>query len=103
MSLKNACPWKEGRSRESRVKRITNMLQPVTTRYELIVLAALDRLAQLDGLTVNEIALRCFVTGRVPIFPAFSRSVVNAFNELEQAQTRGTPAWAVQDALEGRR
>lgn len=65
------------------------MLQPPTTRYELTVLAALDRLAQLDGLGVNEIALRCFILGRVPSFPAFDRAVVNAYNELEAAQTRG--------------
>jgi hypothetical protein len=65
------------------------MITPPTTRYELTILAALDRLGQLDGLGVNEIALRCFITGRVPSFPAFSRSVANAYNELEQAQTRG--------------
>jgi hypothetical protein len=67
------------------------MITPPTTRYELIVLAALNRLAQLDGLGVNEIALRCYITGTVPTFPAFSRSVVNAYNELERAQTRGNP------------
>lgn len=65
------------------------IVQPPTTRYELTVLAALDRLAQLDGLGVNEIALRCYIVGTVPSFPAYSRSVINAYAELEQAQTRG--------------
>lgn len=65
------------------------MLQPATTRYELTVIAALDRLAQLDGLNTNEIALRCFILGRVPTFPAFDRAVINAYRELEYASTRG--------------
>jgi hypothetical protein len=65
------------------------MITPPTTRYELIVLAALDRLATLDGLDANQIALRCYITGRIPTTPAFSRDVVAAYAHLEQAQTRG--------------
>jgi hypothetical protein len=54
-----------------------------------ILLDALYRLAQLDGLTTREIAVRCILTGTIPTTPAFSRDVVQVFQKLEQAQTRG--------------
>jgi hypothetical protein len=54
-----------------------------------IVLDALYRLGQLDGLTTREIAVRCILTGTVPTLPAFSLNVVNAYQKLEQDLTRG--------------
>jgi hypothetical protein len=62
-----------------------------STRFELIVLAAVNRLAQLDGLNTHEIALRCHITGTIPTAPAFSREVVSAYAMLEAEQTRGIP------------
>jgi hypothetical protein len=54
-----------------------------------IVLDALYRLAQLDGLTTREIAVRCILTGTIPTTPAFSREVVTVYQKLEQDLTRG--------------
>jgi hypothetical protein len=56
-----------------------------------ILTRALEKLSVLDGLTVNECAARCVLTGKIPTFPAFSREVVAAYALLEQEQTRGTP------------
>jgi hypothetical protein len=50
-----------------------------------ILLDALYRLAQLDGLTTREIAVRCVLTGTVPTTPAFSPEVINAYQKLEVA------------------
>jgi hypothetical protein len=50
-----------------------------------ILLDALYRLAQLDGLTTREIAVRCILTGTVPTTPAFSPEVINAYQKLEAA------------------
>jgi hypothetical protein len=69
----------------------------------LILLNALERLAMLEGLSSQEIAARCILSGRVPTQPAFNAEVVAAYAKLEADQVRGTPAWAVVDALEGRR
>jgi hypothetical protein len=69
-----------------------------------ILTNALNRLAQLDGLTTREIAVRCILTGTVPAVPAFTPDVIRVYAQLEADQVRnGTPAWAIQDALEGRR
>ena len=68
-----------------------------------ILLGALDELAILEGLSAEQIACRCILMGRVPTTPLFSPKVVTAYAKLEADQVRGTPAWAVQDALEGRR
>jgi hypothetical protein len=54
-----------------------------------ILTNALNRLAQLDGLTTREIAARCVLTGSIPTFPAFSREVVTMFGKLEREQVRG--------------
>jgi hypothetical protein len=54
-----------------------------------ILTNALNRLAQLDGLSTREIAARCILTGTIPTAPAFSGDVVNAFQRLELEQTRG--------------
>jgi hypothetical protein len=64
---------------------------------------ALEKLSVLDGLTVNECAARCVLTGTVPTFPAFSREVIAAYAKLEAEQTRGGDTWQTEDALAGRR
>jgi hypothetical protein len=48
-----------------------------------ILLDALYRLAQLDGLTTREIAVRCVLTGTVPTTPAYSPEVITAYQKLE--------------------
>ncbi len=53
-----------------------------------ILLDALYRLAQLDGLTTREIAVRCILTGTIPTTPAFSREVVTVYQKLKQDLTR---------------
>jgi hypothetical protein len=53
------------------------------------LLDSLYRLAQLDGLTTREIAVRCILTGTIPTTPAFSRDVVQVFQRLENELTRG--------------
>jgi hypothetical protein len=68
-----------------------------------VLLGALDELAVLEGLSAEQIAARCCLMGRVPTTPLFSPKVVAAYAKLEADQVRGTPAWAVVDALEGRR
>lgn len=75
----------------------------MTGSLTLTLLNALDRLAVLEGLNTQQIAARCVLTGRVPVTPAFRPEVVNAYACLEAELVRGTPAWAVVDALEGRR
>jgi hypothetical protein len=75
----------------------------MTSALALALLSTLDRLAVLEGLSTQQIAARCILSGRVPAQPAFSVEVVTAYAKLEADQVRGTPAWAVQDALEGRR
>jgi hypothetical protein len=75
----------------------------MTGTLEVIMLKTLDRLAMLEGLNTDQIAARCVLTGRVPTVPAFSRDVVAAYAKLEQDQVLGTPAWALEDALNGRR
>jgi hypothetical protein len=69
----------------------------------VILLGALDELAVLEGLSTQQIAARCVLMGRVPVAPMFHPTVVTAYQKLEADQVRGTPAWAVVDALEGRR
>jgi hypothetical protein len=64
----------------------------MTSEVSSILLDALYRLAQLDGLTTREIAARCVLTGTVPTTPAFSREVIAAFSRLETEQTRGAPS-----------
>lgn len=54
-----------------------------------ILAKSLERLAVLEGLTVNEVAARCVITGQVPTFPAFSRDVVMAYARLESELIRG--------------
>jgi hypothetical protein len=54
-----------------------------------ILLDALYRLAQLDGLTTREIAVRCILTSTIPTTPAFSRDVMHAYQKLEHELTRG--------------
>ena len=54
-----------------------------------IILDALYRLATLDGLTAREITVRCILTGTVPTTPAYSHDVIRAYQQLEQAITRG--------------
>jgi hypothetical protein len=54
-----------------------------------ILLDALYRLAQLDGLTTREIAVRCILTGTIPTIPAYSHDVLSAYQRLEQDLTRG--------------
>ena len=48
-----------------------------------IILDALYRLAQLDGLTTREIAVRCILTGTIPTTPAYSHEVITAYQKLE--------------------
>ena len=48
-----------------------------------IILDALYRLAQLDGLTTREIAVRCILTGTIPTTPAYSPEVIHAYQKLE--------------------
>jgi hypothetical protein len=59
-----------------------------------ILLDSLYRLAQLDGLTTREIAVRCILTGTIPTTPAYSQNVVTTYQKLEQDLTRG-PAFEV--------
>jgi hypothetical protein len=68
-----------------------------------ILTRALEKLSILDGLTVNECAARCVLTGTVPTFPAFSREVIVAYAKLEAEQIRGGEAWQTENALAGRR
>ena len=50
-----------------------------------ILLDALYRLAQLDGLTTREIAVRCVLTGTIPTQPAYTPEVISAYQKLEVA------------------
>jgi hypothetical protein len=50
-----------------------------------ILLDALYRLAQLDGLTAREIAVRCILTGTIPTTPAYSPEVISTYQKLEVA------------------
>lgn len=75
----------------------------MTGALAVALVATLDRLAVLEGLNTQQIAARCVLLGRVPATPAFSPEVVTAYAKLEAEQVRGTPAWAVTEALEGRR
>jgi hypothetical protein len=54
-----------------------------------ILSKALERLAVLEGLTVQEVA--------------FSREVIVAYAKLEAEQTRGGEAWQIEEAISGRR
>jgi hypothetical protein len=56
-----------------------------------ILAKSLERLSILDGLTVQEVACRCVLVGRVPVFPAYSKEVVSAYQCLESELTRGIP------------
>jgi hypothetical protein len=68
-----------------------------------ILLDGLYRLAQLDGLTTREIAVRCILTGTIPTMPAYSRDVVSTYARLERDLTRGGENWQIQEAISGRR
>jgi hypothetical protein len=56
-----------------------------------IVLQALEQLAAHQGLTANQAAVRCVLSGSVPVFPTYSRCVVEAYTKLESELTRGIP------------
>jgi hypothetical protein len=57
-----------------------------------ILTRALEKLYVLDGLTVNECAARCVLTGHIPTLGAYSQDVVTAYQRLEQDLTRGNPS-----------
>jgi hypothetical protein len=78
------------------------MITPNTQTAQILT-NALERLSVLDGLTVNQVAARCVLTGTVPTFPAFSREVIAAYAKLEAEQTRGGADWQIREALSGRR
>ena len=67
------------------------------------LLSALEQLAVHQGLSVAQAAVRCVLTGRAPTRPAHSREVIIAYQVLEGDQVRGTPSWAIENALNGRR
>jgi hypothetical protein len=67
-----------------------------------ILLDSLYRLAQLDGLTTREIAVRCILAGTIPTIGAYSKDVVTTYAKLEADQVRGE-TWQLEDALSGRR
>jgi hypothetical protein len=68
-----------------------------------IVLQAIEQLAAHQGLTADQAAVRCVLTGRIPTFPNYSRCVVAAYTKLETEQTRWGADWQTEDALSGRR
>ena len=59
--------------------------QTTSEQTSSILLDALCRLAQLDGLTTREIAVRCILTGTIPTTPAYSHEVINVYQKLEVA------------------
>jgi hypothetical protein len=66
----------------------------LTAHLELhrVLVRCLEKLAVHEGLTGQEIAARCMLTGRVPTSPAYSKEVCAAFQRLELEQTRGNPS-----------
>ena len=67
------------------------------------LLSALEQLAAHQGLSVAQAAVRCVLTGHTPTRPTYSREVIIAYQVLEGDQVRGTPSWAIEDALNGQR
>ena len=53
------------------------------------LLDSLEQLSVCQGLTVSQVAVRCVLAGRIPVFPLYSREVVNTYAKLEAEQTRG--------------